>query len=218
MGLGRAPASMVNRISFSAPDDSSDGEGDNMTLGMRWCLLLSGLECASGSSVPDPNDLELRVVDKESGDNVGMDTGGGVIVVVAVMFQLYPGLTIKLTVSPSLILLYSLSSLPSASAFPLNKSRWASAEGAEGSDASCAFIAEIVSVSRTLIVKVAGGFRDLNTRGMEAKRSNVTIRMCTKTRRKLQQVVGNETDLMKIQMAGVEIRVRGVVVLQSSDW
>ena len=67
-------------------------------------------------------------------------------VVVTVGFQSYPGFIIKLTVSPSLILLYSWSSFPSASAFPLNKSRWASAEGAEGSAASCAFIAEIVSV------------------------------------------------------------------------
>lgn len=153
-GLGRAPASMVNMISFSAaPDDSRDGEGDNMTLGMRWCRLPPCFECASGTRV-----------DKSSGEDA----------VVAVVFQSYPGLTIKLTVSPSLILLYSLSSFPSASAFPLNRSRWMSAGGAEGSDASCAFIAEIVSVSGTLIVKVAGGFRDLNTREMEAKdRQNV---------------------------------------------
>ena len=97
------------------------------------------------------------------------DTDGVGTVVVAVAFQSYPGFTIKLIVSPSLILLYSLSSFPSASAFPLNKSRWESAGGAEGSAASCVFIAEIVSVGLTLIEKVACGLSDLNTREMEAK-------------------------------------------------
>lgn len=89
--------------------------------------------------------------------------------IAVVVFQSYPGFTIKLMVSPSLILLYSLSSFPSANAFPLNKSRWASAGGAEGSAESCVFMAEIVSVSLTTIVKVACGLRDLKTREMEAK-------------------------------------------------
>lgn len=97
------------------------------------------------------------------------DTGGDGAVVIAVAFQSYPGFTIRLIVSPSLILLYSLSSFPSASAFPLNKSRCASAGGAKGSVASCVFIAEIVSVNLTPIVKAACGLSDLNTREMEAK-------------------------------------------------
>lgn len=113
------------------------------------------------------------------------DTCGGVVVViVAAGFQSYPGFTIKLTVSPSLILLYSLSSFPSASAFPLNRSRWASAGGAEGSSESCAFITETVSVGRTLIVKAVGGFRDLNTREIEAIDRLWQSKMCTQARRK----------------------------------
>ena len=170
-GPGRTPASMVNMISFSTvPDDSSDGDGDNMTLGMRWCLPPPCSERAFKSGVPDPNELELGT-DKDSDEDasIGDADTGGVGTVVAVVFQSYPGFTIRLIVSPSLILLYSLSSFPSASAFPLNKSRWASAGGAEGSAASCVFIPEIVSASLTLIVKVACGFRDLNTREMEAK-------------------------------------------------
>ena len=112
------------------------------------------------------------------------DTGGVGTIVGAVAFQSYPGFTIKLRMSPFLILLYSLSSFPSASAFPLNKSRWASAGGAEGSAASCLFIAEIVSVGLTLIVKVAGGLSDLNTREMEAKDRRWTSKGFTPTRRK----------------------------------
>ena len=155
---------MVNMISFSTvPDDSSDGEGDNTTLGIRWCLLPPCFERASGSRVPDPNGIGTGASKGDEDTGTG-DTDTGV----AAGFQSYPGFIIKLTVSPSLILLYSLSSFPSASAFPLNKSRWASAGGAEGWAASCAFIAETVSVGRTLIVKAAGGFRDLNTREMEA--------------------------------------------------
>jgi hypothetical protein len=34
----------------------------------------------------------------------------------------------------------------------------------------------------------------------------------------MQQDIGNETNLMKIQMAGIEGRVRGVAAQQSSDF
>ena len=75
--------------------------------------------------------------------------------------QWCPGFTIKLMVSPFLIL-YSLRSFPSASALPLRRRRWTSAGGADGWAASWAFIAEIVSVRCTPSVKLTGGFRDLN--------------------------------------------------------
>lgn len=81
--------------------------------------------------------------------------------------QLNPGLTIRLTVSPSLTL-YSFRSFPSARAFPFNRSRCASAGGAKGCDASCDLIEEIVSVGWTGIVNDAGGFRDLKRTEIEA--------------------------------------------------
>ena len=221
-GLGRAPGSMVNMISFSpAPENSSDDDGDNMTLGMRWCLFPPCFERASGWRVPDSNGPGLGI-NKGSGEDASIgdaDTGGvgTVVVAVAVVFQSYPGFTIRLIASPSLILLYSLSSFPSASAFPLNKSRWESAGGAEGSAASCVFIAEIVSVGLTLIEKVACGLSDLNTREMEAKDRMWPSKCLHQHVEDLQQDIGNETNLMKIQMAGVEVRVRGVAAQKSSD-
>ena len=188
-GLGRTPGSMVNMISFSpAPDDSNDDEGDNMTLGIRWCLLPPWFMRESGWRVPVSNGLDLGIgkgADEETGRG-DADTGGDGAVVTAVVFQSYPGFTIRLIMSPSLILLYSLRSFPSASAFPLYKSRCLSAGGAKGSAPSCVFIAEIVSVNLTLIVKVACGLSDLNTRETaEAKKIKCDHQnVYTPTRRK----------------------------------
>ena len=81
--------------------------------------------------------------------------------------QSNPGLTIKLIVSPSLIL-YSFKSLPSARAFPFNRRRWLSAGGAEGCDASWDLIDDIVSVGWTKIEKDAGGLDDLKIIEIEA--------------------------------------------------
>ena len=65
-------------------------------------------------------------------------------------------------------MLYSLRSFASERAFPFRSSLCASAGGADGKAASCAFIAEIVSVGCALRVKVAAGLRDLNTSAREA--------------------------------------------------
>ena len=78
-----------------------------------------------------------------------------------------PGLTAMFNVSPS-FMLYSLRSFASRRAFPFTSSLCASAGGAEFKAASCAFIAEIVSVGCTLRVKVAAGLSDLKTSEMEA--------------------------------------------------
>lgn len=70
-------------------------------------------------------------------------------------------------------MLYSLRSFASDRAFPFTSSLCASAGGAEGNAASCAFIAEMVSVGCTLRVKVAAGLRDLNTRGMAVSEKKI---------------------------------------------
>lgn len=114
-------------ISFSTmPGLSDDGEGDKTTLGMRWCLPF---ERADASREPDPKTLRLGA--GEGSVDIGVSCAGAGVGVGAVGSQLKPGLTTKFNVSPSLML-YSLRSFPSASAFPLRRSRCASTGGAEG--------------------------------------------------------------------------------------
>jgi len=103
--------------------------------------------------------MDEREVDEVEGSGVEEEAVFG--------SQWCPGFTIKLTVSPSLML-YSLRSFPSASAFPLRRRRWTSAGGADGWAASWAFITEMVSVRCTPRVKLTGGFRDLNISEMGA--------------------------------------------------
>jgi hypothetical protein len=120
----------------------------------------SGVDMAGG-------ELEVEVEADGGAGSVFVEAGAAAAVVGS---QRCPGFSIKFTVSPSLML-YSLSSFPSASALPLRRRRWASAGGAECCAASWAFIAEIVSVGCTLSVKLAGGFRDLNVSEIEAVES-----------------------------------------------
>jgi len=120
------------------------------------------LGLAWGSSEPDPKGLGFG----DGDDIVGVVAGAGVGVG-AVGSQLTPGFITKFNVSPSLMV-YSFRSFPSARALPLRRRRCASAGGAEGKEASLAFIDDTVSVGWTLSVKLAGGFRDLNTSEMEA--------------------------------------------------
>lgn len=158
-------ASRVSVISFSAPGASRDGEGDSTTLGMRWCLALEPPLAGVPSDPPRPlKGLEGGALGAEAmGDGVlGVGAGSG-----AAGSQCVPGLSIKLTVSPSLIA-YSLRSFESASALPLSRSRWISAGGADGCAASWALIDEILSVGCTESVNDAGGLSDLNVRDTEA--------------------------------------------------
>jgi hypothetical protein len=78
-----------------------------------------------------------------------------------VLSQCDPGLVIKFTMAPS-VMPYSLSNFASASALPLSSSRWISAGGARGCEASCFLIVPIVSVVDTVRGKDRGGFADLN--------------------------------------------------------
>lgn len=121
---------------FSPCDGESEGEGESTTDGMRLCPERVLLCVGSGNRVICPPPAGFC--------NVGSAIAG----VVFAGSQSKPGLTIKLIVSPSFTL-YSCKSLPSASAFPLRRSRCASANGAPGSKASCALIAEMVSVGCT---------------------------------------------------------------------
>lgn len=85
-----------------------EGEGDKTTEGIRewlWCVPLVLSEAIDGDVVGD-----------------GASKSG---------FQVDPGFTTKLTISPSRIL-YSFRSLVSARALPFNKRRWMSAGGAFG--------------------------------------------------------------------------------------
>lgn len=95
-------------FSGSPEGDPADGDGERTTDGMRECpnFKLSGALFS----------LVLEVI---------------FVVIVEFGSQLYPGLIIKLTVSPSLIL-YSFRSLESARALPLRRRRWTSAGGARG--------------------------------------------------------------------------------------
>lgn len=135
--LDSALASSVSMMSLSAgtPGNSPDGEGDKTTDGIRWCLDCDcaglGLGSKERAGLLPTTCSELIEGDREDGEADGAGGVGGGFV----GSQTNPGLTIKLTVSPSLTL-YSLRSFASARAFPLRRSRCASAGGAEGCDAS----------------------------------------------------------------------------------
>lgn len=132
---------------------------------MRWCLWPFGF--AWGSSVPDPKGLGLGGGVASDMVTSGDEDSAGDCVGAAVGSQWCPGFTMRLTVSPSLMV-YSLRSFESARAFPLSKRRWTSAGGADGNAASCDFISATVSVGSTRNVKDAEGLRLLNVRDMEA--------------------------------------------------
>jgi len=159
--------SSVNKISFSVtPGDSLEGEGDKTTEGIRWCPRLEpGVEPSVEACLLFSEDIEDDAV---GGEEIGVTFDGS---------QSNPGLMTKLMVSPSLIG-YSCKSFPSASAFPFRRRRWTSAGGAEGCDASCVFMEDMVSVGCTDMVKVACGLEDLKVTEIEAKEEAVICGGC----------------------------------------
>ena len=72
-----------------------------------------------------------------------------------------PGFTMRLIVSPSWTL-YSFSSLASANALPLRRSRCAEARGARGWSAIWVLMDDMGSAGETGMVMENGGLRDLN--------------------------------------------------------
>jgi hypothetical protein len=140
--VGIEDVSSVRLISggllYSLDSDTDEGEGERTTEGIRAC---PGFRSS------------------------GMDMESAVLA--ALGSQVCPGLIIKLTMSPSLIL-YSLRSLGSASALPLSTRRCASACGARGWEASKDLMDWMVSVGWTGSVNDWGGFNDLNVRVIEA--------------------------------------------------
>jgi len=120
-----SPSSRLSATSIGTPSRSGVrvlGEGDKMTEGtLRW----RPDPVASGSSV-----REGVPGTAGSGSGAEKSTFGGS----AGWFQSYPGLTIRLTVSPSLML-YSLSNFASARALPLRSKRCTSTGGAPGCEA-----------------------------------------------------------------------------------
>ena len=129
---------------LSCSRDTTEGDGDKTMEGVRLCPC-GTCTCISGSA-------ESVIF---GGGLDGEDTLAG--------SQSNPGLSIRFMVSPSFTP-YSLRSFVSASAFPLSKSRCASAGGACGCEASDALTSDIVSVGCTARVNDCGGFVDLNVR------------------------------------------------------
>jgi hypothetical protein len=123
---------------YSLDSDTDEGEGDRTTEGIFVCPA-----------------FRLSGVDMDSG------------VVTAFGSQVWPGLIIKLTISPSLTL-YSFRSLASARALPLSNRRCMSAGGARCWEARKDLMDWIVSVGWTESVNDRGGFSDLNVRVIEA--------------------------------------------------
>lgn len=113
-------------ISCGLPSGSreiTEGDGERTIDGVRVCLnpvVSFGRESKDdGGFISAPNNKDFDFVSGSEG------------VAVCVGSQLKPGFIIKFIVSPSFTL-YSLSSLVSASAFPLSSQRCASAGGARG--------------------------------------------------------------------------------------
>lgn len=156
---GRLDVSSINGMStsFSSVTGVSDGEGDSTTDGMRvWpCRVL--VVC-SGTSV--------IVSAMFSGSTVVVIAGvftpdeGAVVAVPCAESTVVPDLTMRVTMSPSLMS-YSCKSLPSERALPLSSSRAESAGGAPGKEASWDFTVAMVSAECTLKVYVLAGFMDL---------------------------------------------------------
>ncbi len=121
---GAAPLPVLPSVPARRSVVEVEGEGERTTEGMRWCLpllgaLLAGLSDEDAWPSTDSEDGEGEKVVLVG---LGMGLEGS---------QLVPGLTMRLITSPSLML-YSLTSLLSARAFPLRRSLCASEGGAEG--------------------------------------------------------------------------------------
>ena len=120
-----SPSSRLSATSTGAPSRNGArlfGEGDKITEGtLRW---RSGLVVPGSSVAEGGSDMG------SSGSSAGISTFGNAVA----WFQSYPGLTIRLTVSPSLML-YSLSNFASARALPLRSKRCTSTGGAPGLEA-----------------------------------------------------------------------------------
>ena len=154
-------------VNFSPGVGDADGDGDKTIEGVRPCPPRVRAGCSGNSVICSPSAL------CGAGAATGADAGVGDVDILDGS-QLNPGLTISVTVSPSLIV-YSCRSLLSARAFPLRRSRCASAGGAPGSDASCALMSETVSVGCTQSVKLFGGLIDLKVTLSEPVRKLVLI-------------------------------------------
>lgn len=132
-----------------------DGVGDSTTEGIRpWPRRFGGFGLSDLLSTGEPVSSCME--------------GEGVFV----GSQSTPGLTIKLTVSPSFTL-YSFSSLESARALPLSRRRCASAGGAWGCAASRVFMEEMESAGETGMAIENGGLRDLNVTWMVAVQKGI---------------------------------------------
>ena len=97
-----------------------------------------------GLDVPGSSELEGDFSAGVSGVGAGISNFGDSVA----RSQSYPGLTIRLTVSPSLTL-YSLSNFASARALPLRSRRCTSTGGAPGSEAREDLMAAMVSLDCT---------------------------------------------------------------------
>lgn len=159
LAVGMPEVSNVSGMSagFSSSGDVEDGEGESTTDGMRVCPRFGADVTVSPAGVVIVTIGGGSVVGLDIADD-GVGAGAGEE---AVGSQDTPGLTERLSVSPSLTG-YSLRSLVSARALPLSRRRCASAGGAPGDAASWALIVEIASEGETASVKLCAGFSDLN--------------------------------------------------------
>lgn len=141
----------------SGSRDTIDGDGDNTMEGVRVCLCpVASFGCGVCISGRLEGFIFTGEVVDGDGDLVGSHSN--------------PGLSIIFIVSPSFTP-YSLRSFASASAFPLSKSRCASAGGAFGWEASEALTSDTVSVGCTASVNDCGGFVDLNVMLIDVARN-----------------------------------------------
>jgi hypothetical protein len=145
---------ILSNVSGISTGFSLVGECDGVktTDGIRWCFRIGASVLIVGRNAPLPNALLLFLLSTSRGGGSELGFVGS---------HSKPGLTIRLTVSPSFTL-YSLSNFVSARAFPLSKRRCASTGGELGWDASLDLMSEMVSVGCTERVNDLGGFKDLN--------------------------------------------------------